>query len=821
MTTLANSRPAALAQRPKLMVVDDQAINVQVLYQAFAPDHQVIMATGGAQALQQCRAHLPDLVLLDVVMPGMDGYEVCRQLKADPATRAIPVIFVTAQDDASQEALGLALGAVDFIVKPVNVAVVRARVHTHLALARSAALLSATLEATADGILVTDLAGGIGGMNQNFLRMWGVPAELLGATRSAEIAAFMQSQLLDAPDGGHRLADAGQAANEPNRFDALALQGDRHFERHVRPLWINASLRGHVFSFSDVSERTRATNDLRLLTASLERRILERTRELELAVQQADAANRAKSNFLSNMSHEIRTPMNGVIGMAYLALRADPEPAQRRYLEKIHSAGQHLLGIINDILDFSKIEADRLDLEVLDFDVATVFDRVASQLADAAQAKGLRLAFEVDANLSRPLRGDALRIGQVLINFVGNAIKFTAEGEVLVRATTLQRGAGESRVRFEVRDSGIGLTRDQIGKLFAPFQQADTSTTRQYGGTGLGLAICKRLAALMGGEVGVDSVPGCGSTFWFSATFPWAVPLANRADDVAMNAASTGRARGATDALRGARILLVEDNLLNQEVATAMLEHAGALVRTADNGQQALDRLRDEPFDCVLMDMQMPVIDGLQATRAIRANPLTAATPVLAMTANARSEDRARCIDAGMNAFMTKPILPELLYATVARWLAPRAAPGPAGEAAAVAPVAPDSVPATTAAVAVAGSVASAVDANAVDLSILSRSVGGDLKKVRRYATLFVEQMPESIAELEAALASSDLPALADLGHRLKSSSKMVGAMGVAALCESLEGLRATGTVGQARAIVEKIPLVFAAASADINRAFA
>ena len=669
---------AADAARPKLLVVDDQPINIRVLYQTFSSDYQVLMATSGAQALQLCRTHLPDLVLLDVVMPGMDGHEVCRQLKADPATRDIPVIFVTAHIDASQETLGLELGAVDFIGKPVNAAVVRARVGTHLAVSR--------------------------------------------------------------------------------------------------------------------------------LNKTLEARVLERTRELEAAMHRAAAANQAKSDFLSNMSHEIRTPANGVIGMAYLALKANPDPRQRDYLQKIHSSGQHLLRIINDILDFSKIEAGKLELEEMDFDLSTVFEGVSNQTAHAAKARGLKLVFQVNPSLSRALRGDPLRIGQVLLNYVGNAIKFSQNGEVIVRAATLHRGEADSLVRFEVQDSGIGMTEAQIAQLFQSFHQADTSTTRKYGGTGLGLAISKQLALLMGGEVGVDSQPGRGSTFWFTARLRWGTAAPAAA------VGATPSAAAQLDVIKGARVLLVEDNLLNQEVATGLLEDVGATVCIANNGQQAVDLLLAERFDCVLMDVQMPVMDGLQATRLIREHPLTSATPVLAMTANARNEDRVRCIEAGMNDFITKPIVPDQLYATVAKWLLPRPDQPPVSDG----PRHSQGTHATAPTWAVP-----AGDPDIIDLSILSRSVAGNPHKVRRYASLFVESIPETLAELETTLARRELSALADLGHRLKSSSRMVGAMGFAAMCQSLEGFRTDGTLDQARAIVEKMRPLLAEVSADIDKALA
>jgi signal transduction histidine kinase/ActR/RegA family two-component response regulator len=421
---------------------------------------------------------------------------------------------------------------------------------------------------------------------------------------------------------------------------------------------------------AQTAQRRDIGDRLKVLNETLESRILERTRDLEAALQRADAANQAKRDFLANMSHELRTPMNGVLGLSYLALHAEPqpEPELREYLQQIHDSGEHLLAIISDILDFSKIEAGRLELEESDFDLAGVFDGVAAKSAHAARAKGLKLAFEVDPRLSVSLRGDRTRISQVLLNYLDNAIKFTAKGKVVVRAIGLHCEKSPCKVRFEVSDTGIGMSEAEVAQLFQMFQQADNSTTRKYGGTGLGLAISKQLAALMGGEVGVESRLGDGSTFWFTvelspATTRHLAPVRTQPTTlVALD--SSG--------LVGASILVVEDNLINQDVVAALLEHKGATVVRAGNGQEALDALRCDRFDCVLMDVQMPVMDGLEATRRIRADPLLATTPIVALTANASDADRRMCFEAGMDDFLAKPIAPQKLYAALARRLGSR-----------------------------------------------------------------------------------------------------------------------------------------------------
>ena len=540
--------------------------------------------------------------------------------------------------------------------------------------------------------------------------------------------------------------------------------------------------------------------------------------ELVVARARAEGASQMKSDFLANMSHEIRTPMNAIIGLGHLALGTELTPKQRDYVQKIQRSGQHLLGLINDILDFSKIEAGRLEVEVVDFDLRGVLDNVANLLAEKCAAKGLELMFDVSPTLPEQLRGDPLRMGQVLVNYANNAVKFTDAGEIVVRVRELaqENGAPEAGLllRFEVQDTGIGLSAEQQARLFHSFVQADTSTTRRYGGTGLGLAISKRLAELMGGAVGVDSAPGAGSTFWFTARvglgqtrqapllpspdlrgsrvlvvddseqarnilasmlesmgfrvstassgeealalarnaeaagmpfvvafLDWKMPgmdgFATHAElarlaappagvlvtaygrddalpeleksgmghmltkpvspsqlfDAAMSAlghaalATPGPAhalapgsttREALAPIRGARVLLVDDNDLNQQVGAELLGEAGLAVDVADNGQAALDMLARNPYDAVLMDMQMPVMDGLTATRLLRQNPAWARLPVLAMTANAMSADRDRCLEAGMNGHIAKPIDPDELFGQLLRWIPARAPAAPA-----------------------------------------------------------------------------------------------------------------------------------------------
>ncbi|WP_317202679.1 PAS domain S-box protein, partial [Janthinobacterium sp.] len=524
------------------------------------------------------------------------------------------------------------------------------------------------------GLFIKDAGGRPLLMNHAAEQQFGLGVAALDGAAPPELLAAMARRDAEAFEGGV-LIDFEESAWNP------ALGQQRHFRTFKKPVFDERAAPAYLICMSiDITDAKRAEQALRELNEHLEERVAQRTGQLDQAKQVAEEASQAKGQFLANMSHEIRTPMNGVIGMAYLALKTELEPRQRDYLEKIRFAGEHLLGIIDDILDISKIEAGKLEIEQLDFSLDHVMQTLTTVVAPKAAGKHLALLFERDARLPPVLRGDALRLGQVLINYANNAIKFSERGSITVSASELERDGATCLVRFAVRDQGIGLSETEMGRLFVSFQQADTSTTREYGGTGLGLAICKQLAQLMGGAVGVDSSPGAGSTFWFTARLGISQARAPCPADQAKLAAAATLASANTAAvmaaLQHARILLVEDNTFNQQIALEMLEEAGASVCLANNGVEALDLLRQAQFDCVLMDVQMPLMDGLEATRRIRADPRLAGVRVLAMTATATSEDRVRCVDAGMDDFISKPIQPAMMYQTIANWL-PEREPAP------------------------------------------------------------------------------------------------------------------------------------------------
>jgi two-component system, sensor histidine kinase and response regulator len=669
-----------------------------------------------------------------------------------------------------------------------------------------------------------------------------------------------------------------------------------------------------VTSKDETGELLQALKDM---TASLARQ-----QELQRAVMVAQDATKMKSDFLANMSHEIRTPMNGIIGMTHLALQTDLSTKQRGYLEKVEGAARNLLGIINDILDFSKIEAGKLSFENTEFYLEDVMQQIADLSVLKAQDKGLELLFDIGADVPMELVGDPLRLGQVMINLTNNAIKFTEHGEIVVAVHTLRREDDAVWLRVDVRDTGVGLSMEQRAKLFQAFTQADTSTTRHYGGTGLGLTISKRLVEMMDGEIGVDSAPGAGSTFHFTAKFALPdEPMRQKAADVDMSglrvlvvddnasareiflgmlaalkfdalavdsgaraiaaveqARADGRPFGlvlmdwqmpgmsgvetivrmreagpgapavpvllvtaynrdvlleeigdtpvegilnkpvststlldtiasvfgkesancrrvrrqadyrlAGEAVRGAHLLLVEDNEVNQEVAQEILTGAGIRVDIASNGAMAVAKVAVTAYDGVLMDCQMPVMDGFAATRKIRENPANTNLPIIAMTANAMVGDKEKCLGAGMNDFIAKPIDVDQMFATLARWVKP-ANPAPP---VVVQVQADDKLPA------IAG----------LKMAAALQRVGGNVKLMRKLLLRFVETQADAVARITQAIHDNDIARATREAHTVKGLAGNIGASATYDLAAKLEHMLVHGDLAELDAVIADLAL--------------
>jgi PAS domain S-box-containing protein len=576
------------------------------------------------------------------------------------------------------------------------------------------------LDAIGDGVCRVNTAGIITFANRAALDIVGCTEKQLVGLPALELA-ITDEYLAAAPDARR---EVGLRRRDGTTFPA---------ELICVPISSIGEPAGVVATFADITDRKAKTALIR-------------------AREDADAANQAKSEFLANMSHEIRTPMNGIIGMTGLLLDTELSAEQHRYAEIVRSSGESLLRLINDILDFSKIEAKKLELEMIDFDLRSLLDELASILSVLAQAKRIELLCIADPAVPALLRGDPGRLRQILTNLVANAIKFTEKGGVVVRATLEEEGGSNCLLRFAVRDTGIGIPEDKIGVLFNKFSQAEVSTTRKFGGTGLGLAISKQLAEMMGGTAGVTSQDGKGSEFWFTVRLELSLGLGSQSEGA--------QPESRTTLPLNARILIAEDNSTNREVALAILRKLGLRADAVADGAEAINALESIPYDLVLMDMRMPVMDGIEAACQIR-KPQSAVLnhdiPIIALTANAMQSDRDSCLAAGMNDFVPKPISVAVLRTALNRWL-------PTGDAA-IPSATRQVIPSTT-----------AEDATLIfDQAGALGRLAGDPKLAQIIFGVFLEDIPHQIHALKDLVKSGDTASSARLAHSIKGASANVG----------------------------------------------
>jgi len=634
-------------QMADILIVDDTLPNLKLLSQMLTErGFQVRAALNGTRALAAIQSSPPDLILLDVVMPEMDGYELCQRLKADEHTCDIPVLFISSLSETEDKIKGFAVGGLDYITKPFQLEEVLARIETHLKLRHLQMEVRAQeeiarilLNASSDFAILIRADGTIITLNEP-------AAQELGQQTNELLNKCIWDFLpLDVSQKRKTWTEQALRSCMPIRFEDE--WSGRCLDNVIYPLFDGLGKVEKIAIYShDVTEHKRMENVL--MTAK----------------EAAEAATKAKSEFLANMSHEIRTPMNAVIGMTDLLSDEPLAPNQRECVETIRSSGEALLAIINDILDLSKIEGGKIELEHQPFELKCCIEESLDIVSANASKKGLSMTFTIEDNTPEVIIGDLTRLRQILVNLLSNAVKFTEKGGIALTVSSKLLKKSKYEIHFDVKDTGIGIPQNKMNRLFQSFSQVDASTTRRYGGTGLGLTISKSLVEMMDGKIWVESEVGKGSTFHFSIIAESSQNRPANTNIVKTCSASSAQIQSSLD--QSLRILLAEDNIINQKVTQKMLNKIGYRADVVANGLEVLQALERQQYDVVLMDMMMPEMDGIETTKVIRQRP-SVGLKIIAITASAFKSDQEMCLAAGMDGYISKPVRIEELRAILSR----------------------------------------------------------------------------------------------------------------------------------------------------------